>query len=81
VVIDDLRVAQLALDFLDAPLDEALLLAGGMVLGVLGQVAVGARLGNRRHDARTVDGLQPLQLLPQHASAPALVMGTLLMTS
>ena len=34
------RVRQLALDLADAPLDEALLLARGVVFGVLGQIAV-----------------------------------------
>ncbi len=45
--IDDLRVAELALELGDAALDEALALLGGVVLGVLGQIAVRARLGDR----------------------------------
>jgi hypothetical protein len=45
--IDDLRSGQLALDVLDAAFDEALLVLGGLVLGVLRQVALGARFGDR----------------------------------
>ena len=40
-------VDELGLDLADAALDEALLLARGVVLGVLGEVAVRARLGDR----------------------------------
>ena len=47
------------LDLLDAAFDEALLLARGVVLGVLAQVAVRARLGDRLDDARALLGLEP----------------------
>jgi len=40
--VDDLGVRQFVLELLDAPLDESLLLAGRVVLGVLAQVAVRA---------------------------------------
>jgi hypothetical protein len=50
--VDDLGVRQFALDFLDASLDKALPFLGGIVLGVLREVAVRARLGDRRDGAR-----------------------------
>ena len=53
---------ELRLDLLDAALDEALLLACGVVFGVLAQIAVRARLGDRLDDARALLGLEPLQL-------------------
>ena len=53
---------QLALDLLDAALDEALLLARCVVLGVLFQVAVRTRLGDRRDDGRAFHRLESLQL-------------------
>ena len=53
------------LDLLDAPLDEALLLARGVVLGVLAQVAVRPGLGDRLDDPRPILGLEPPQLDPQ----------------
>jgi putative YhbY family RNA-binding protein len=45
--VDDLRVGELRLELDDAALDEALALARRLVLGVLGDVALGARLGDR----------------------------------
>jgi hypothetical protein len=36
-----------------------------MVFGVFGQITVVARLGDGADDGRPVDGLQPLQLLPE----------------
>ena len=42
------------LDLHDAALDEALLLARGVILGVLRQIAVAARLGDRLDDARPI---------------------------
>ena len=51
------------------PFDETLLLARGVVLGVLGQVAVAARLGDRLDDARAVLALQPLELVAQRLGA------------
>src|SRR5690606_34387349 len=43
----DLRIREFALELLDAALDETLLLARGMVFGVLLEVAVGARFRDR----------------------------------
>ena len=50
--VDDLRVGELGLDLGDAALDEALPLLGRVVVGVLGQVAVRARLGDRADHRR-----------------------------
>src|SRR5687767_8605245 len=52
--VDDLRIREPLLDLLDAALDEALLLARGVVLGVLRKVAVRARLGDGADDGRPV---------------------------
>src|SRR6202171_1665518 len=59
---DNLGVGELVLDILDAALDESLLLARGVILGVLGQVPVPAVLGDRLDDARPAFRLQPLEL-------------------
>ena len=53
---------ELALDLGDAALDEALALLRRVVVGVLRQVAVRARLGDRLDDRGPLDGLQPVQL-------------------
>jgi len=50
------------LDVLDAALDESLLLARRVVLGILAEVTVRARLGDRLDDARPVLALEPAQL-------------------
>src|SRR3546814_6734198 len=47
--VDDLRMRQLSLELLDPALDEALLLARGVVHGVLLQVAVRTRLRSEEH--------------------------------
>src|SRR5690606_30719982 len=60
--VDHLRVRELALELLDAALDEALLLARGVVFRVFLQVAVRTRLGDRIDDGRTLDALQLFQL-------------------
>src|SRR5690606_10027461 len=52
--IDDLGERQQRFQLLDAAFVEALLLLGGMVFGVLRQVAMGARFGDRGNDRRTV---------------------------
>src|SRR6266403_580860 len=66
---DNLGVAQLVLDILDAALDESLLLARGVILGVLGQVPVPAGLGDRLDDARPAFRLQPRELGAQRRGA------------
>src|SRR6267143_593735 len=63
--VDLLRVGELRLDVADARLDEALALARRVVLGVLGQVAVRARIGDRLGHRRPLDAPQPLQLFAQ----------------
>jgi hypothetical protein len=45
----------------DASLGKALLLARRVVLGVLAQIAVRARLGDRLDDLRTLDRLEVFQ--------------------
>jgi hypothetical protein len=67
--VDDLGIGQLGLDVFDAPLDKALLLARGVILGVLLQIAMGARLGDGLDDPRALDFLQMLQLGAQLLSA------------
>ena len=67
--VDDLRGAELALDLADAPFDEALLLARGVILGVLRKIAVAARLGDGLDDIRARFGLQLLQLGAQRLGA------------
>src|ERR1700737_3177876 len=67
--IDDFRVRQSVLDVVDAPFDEALLLACGVIFGILGQIAVSARFGDRLDDVRSSLALQLLQLLPQPLGA------------
>jgi hypothetical protein len=59
--VDDLRVAELGLDFRDATLDEALLVARRIVLGVLREIAVRARLRDGLGIGRPLDGLQAVQ--------------------
>jgi hypothetical protein len=56
--------ASLDFEFLDAAFDEALLVLGRVVLGVFGQVALGARLGNGLDHGVAFDGLQALQFAP-----------------
>src|SRR5690606_26552667 len=59
--VDDLRVREFALELLDAALDEALLLARGVVLGVLLEVAVRARLGDRLDHRRPLVRLEVVE--------------------
>src|SRR6185312_1323186 len=61
--VDDLRPRDLVLDRRDAALDPTLPLLGGVILGVLRQVAVRARLGDRGDGVRPLLGLQTLQFL------------------
>src|SRR4029079_7800080 len=63
--VDDLRGGELALDLEDAAFDEALLVLGGLVLGVLGQVALGTRFGDGLDDGVALDVLQPAELFPK----------------
>ena len=58
-------VRQLAFQLLDAALDEALLLARGVVLGVFLQVAVRAGFGDRGDHLRALDRLQFVEFRAQ----------------
>jgi hypothetical protein len=51
--------------------DEALLVLGRVVLGVLRQVALRARLGNGLDDGMTLDRLEPMQFFLQLLRAAA----------
>ena len=55
-------MADLGFELGQAPLDEALALARGVVLRVLGQVAVLAGFGQGLDDARPLDRLQTIEL-------------------
>ena len=50
---------------LDARVEHGLLFLGRVVLRILLEVTVFARLGNRLRNARALDLLQPVQLFPQ----------------
>src|SRR6516162_7114435 len=63
--VDDLRPRYLVLKFDHPALDKALPVAGGMIFGVLRQIPMVSSLGDGPDDGRSVDGLQPLQLLPE----------------
>src|SRR5437763_118777 len=60
--IDHVRVRELALDIANARLDEALPLLGGVVIGVLRDIAVRAGFRERTAHRRPLDRLQSLQL-------------------
>ena len=60
--VDDLGARDQVLELVDAALIEALRFLGGMVLGVLGKVAMRARFGDRLDDARPLFLLAPAQL-------------------
>jgi len=61
--VDHLGARNLILKLEHAALDEALALARGVVLGILRDIAVLARLGDRADDRGTFDRLQLLELL------------------
>src|SRR5581483_1376472 len=67
--IDDLGGVDLPFQLVDAPLDEALLLAGRVVLRVLREVAVGAGLGDGLDDRRALHALEPVELVAQPLEA------------
>jgi cytochrome d ubiquinol oxidase subunit II len=59
--VDDVGARQLVVEFADASLDEALLLLGGVILGVFRKIAVRPRLGNGRNDIGPLHGFQHLE--------------------
>src|SRR5207245_9040536 len=63
--VDQLGGAELRLELGDAGLDERLFLARGVVFGVLGEVAVRARLRDRARDRRALDPLQAVELVAE----------------
>ena len=52
---------KLPLDLLDPPFDEALAVLGGVILGVLGEVALRTRFGDGLDDPGAVNGLELVQ--------------------
>src|SRR6185437_4019643 len=64
--IDHLRIRELRLELDDAALDEALALARGLILGVLGDVALRARFRDGGDDAGPVHRLQAVELGAEH---------------
>jgi hypothetical protein len=72
--VDHLGARKLVLDFGNAALDEGLLLFRGVILRVLGEVAMAARLRNRRDDVRALFGLEDFSSACR-ASKPPAVMG------
>src|SRR5499426_2958696 len=69
--VDDLGVSHLPLELGDAPLDEALLLAGRVVLRVLREVTVRPGLGDGLGDRVAIDALQPVELVTEPLEAGA----------
>src|SRR6266478_1976569 len=63
--IDDLGASDLPLELGDPALDERLLLARRVILGVLGDVAVRPRFGDRLGDGVSVDALEAIELVAQ----------------
>src|SRR5215470_2194579 len=61
--VDDLGARELVLELGDAALVVRLRLLGGMVFGVLRQIAMGARVGNLLDDTRPLDLLAVLELI------------------
>src|SRR6202043_2777521 len=60
--VDDFGARQLVLELGDAALVERLRFLGGMIFGVLREIAVGARIGDLLDDARTLHLLAVLEL-------------------
>jgi hypothetical protein len=60
--VDDLCVAELAFDFLNAALNERLLLFGSVVLGVFADIALQTRLANGARGFDTIHRLQAMKL-------------------
>src|SRR4029450_6400485 len=69
--VDDLGVPDLPLELGDAPLDEALLFTGRVVLRVPREVAVRPGLGDGLGDRVALDPLQPVELVTEPLEAGA----------
>ncbi|VUS75423.1 hypothetical protein SB6425_06297 [Klebsiella huaxiensis] len=66
--IDNLCIGQLSFNILNTAFAETLLLAGCVVLSVLFQIAMFARIGNSSDDFRTTNGLQKIQFFAKFFS-------------
>jgi hypothetical protein len=64
--VDDLGARELVLELGDRALVQRLLFLRGMILGVLGQIAVRPRLRDLLDDARPFDLLAVLEIFLQH---------------
>ena len=69
--VDDFGIRERRFELVDAALGETLLLARRVILGVLLQIAVRTRLGDRLDDARAFDALQPFQFSCAGAPRPS----------
>jgi hypothetical protein len=67
--VDDFCARELILELGDAPLVDRLLLLGGMILGILREIAVRARLRNLLDDTGPFHLLAVLQLLLERGEA------------
>src|SRR6516164_2699699 len=67
--VDHFGTGDLVLELEHASLDEALALARGQVLGILGKVAMVARLGDGADSGGTINAFEPLQLVLQPIEA------------
>jgi hypothetical protein len=74
-LVDHAGVGHHLLQLGDARLQQALLLLGGVVLGVLAQVALVARLGDLLADMRAIDGLEPVEFIDELLEALFGVVG------
>jgi hypothetical protein len=68
--VDDLCAGHPIFDVGDLAFDPALPLLSGMVLGVLGEIAMRTRFGDRGDHRRSLNGLQTLQVFVEGVVAP-----------
>src|SRR5438105_3880014 len=67
--VDHVGARELVLELGDLTLVDRLLLLGGVILRVLGEIAVRARIGDLLNDAGTLDLLAMLELVFEHGVA------------
>ena len=67
--VDHFGAADLVFQFHDAAFDEALAFLGGVIFGILRQIAMGARFRDRLDDLMAVHVLEPVQLVFQGLEA------------
>ncbi len=63
--INDLGIGQIGFYLRNPPLDETLLFLGGMIFGILAEIAVCPCFGNSLNNPRPLLTLQVIELLPQ----------------